>query len=225
MNVKIEPGWGKILQEEFDKPYFENIVNFLKTEKAQGKTIYPAGPDIFRAFELAPFEDVKAVLLGQDPYHGPGQAHGLCFSVQKGVALPPSLQNIYKELKSDTGIEPPHHGNLEAWARQGLLMLNASLTVEAGKANSHANIGWHTFTDSVIKKISDNKTGIVFILWGRFAQQKKALIDLGKHFVLEAAHPSPFSVHSGFFGSRPFTKTNQLLEQVHKAPIDWQIQD
>lgn len=223
MNVKIEPEWGKVLAEEFEKSYFENIVRFLKEEKAAGKVIYPPGPSIFQAFALTPFSRVKAVLLGQDPYHGYGQAHGLCFSVQKGVPIPPSLINIYKELKDDLDIDPPAHGFLEKWAQQGLLMLNASLTVEAGKPMSHSKIGWEQFTDTVIKKVSDEKEGIVFILWGRFAQQKEVLIDKGKHFILKAAHPSPFSAHSGFLGSRPFSKTNELLIKQGKEPIDWQI--
>ncbi len=223
MSVKIEPEWAEVLSEEFDKEYFQEIVRFLKQEKALGKTIYPAGPDIFRAFELTPFSKVKAVLLGQDPYHGYGQAHGLCFSVQKGVPPPPSLVNIYKELKDDLGIDPPPHGCLEEWAQQGLLMLNASLTVEAAKPMSHSKIGWEIFTDTVIRKVSEQKEGIIFLLWGRFAQQKEVLIDKQKHFILKAAHPSPFSAYSGFFGSRPFSKTNELLEKAGKKPIDWHI--
>lgn len=223
MNVKIEPSWAKVLANEFEQPYFKGIVDFLKAEKAAGKTIYPAGADIFNAFSLTPFDNVKAVLLGQDPYHGAGQAHGLCFSVQKGVATPPSLVNMYKELKDDLGLDTPPHGNLESWARQGLLMLNATLTVEAAQANSHSKIGWGQFTDAVIKSVSDNKEGIVFILWGKFAQQKEALIDASKHFVLKAAHPSPFSAYNGFLGSKPYSNTNTLLTQQGKQPIDWQL--
>lgn len=224
MNVKIESSWAEALAPEFEKPYFEGIVNFLKEEKAAGKIIYPAGPNIFNAFSLTPFNEVKAVLLGQDPYHGAGQAHGLCFSVQKGITPPPSLVNMYKELKADLDIDTPPHGFLEAWAKQGLLMLNASLTVEAGNANSHSKIGWDQFTDAVIKTVSEKKTGIVFILWGRFAQQKEVLIDKSKHFILKAAHPSPFSAYNGFFGSRPFSQTNKLLEQHGLPGIDWRLE-
>lgn len=224
MNVQIESSWARALAPEFDKSYFEHIVNFLKAEKAAGKVIYPPGPEIFSAFSLTPFDKVKAVLLGQDPYHGPGQAHGLCFSVRKGVGVPPSLVNMYKELKADLDIDPPGHGFLEHWAQQGLLMLNASLTVEAGKPMSHSKIGWEQFTDAVIRKVSDEKEGIVFLLWGKFAQQKEALIDTSKHFVLKAAHPSPFSATAGFFGSRPYSKTNKLLEQQGKQPIDWRLE-
>jgi uracil-DNA glycosylase len=223
MNVKIEPGWAKVLKPEFEKPYFEGIVNFLKEEKAAGKIIYPPGPEIFSAFTLTPFEQVKAVLIGQDPYHGAGQAHGLCFSVRKGVTVPPSLVNMYKELKADLDINPPGHGFLQQWAEQGLLMLNASLTVEAGKPMSHSKIGWEQFTDAVIRTISDQKEGVVFLLWGKFAQQKEALIDTSKHFVLKAAHPSPFSATAGFFGSRPFSQTNKLLKEQGKEPINWQL--
>ncbi len=223
MDVQIEPGWKTALQSEFDKPYFGGIVQFLKEAKAAGKCIYPPGPLIFNAFALTPFGQVKAVILGQDPYHGAGQAHGLCFSVQKGIRLPPSLQNIYKELQDDTGFVPPPHGCLEDWARQGLLMLNASLTVEAGRPMSHAGIGWASFTDAVIRKVSEEKDGIVFLLWGKFAQQKEALIDTARHFVLKAAHPSPFSAHAGFFGCRHFSKTNVLLQQQGRSPIDWNL--
>lgn len=224
MDVKIEPGWKKLLAPEFEKPYFEGIVNFLKQEKAAGKTIYPPGPEMFSAFTLTPFDKVKAVLLGQDPYHGAGQAHGLCFSVRKGVTVPPSLVNMYKELKADLDIDPPGHGFLEQWAQQGLLMLNASLTVEAGKPMSHSKIGWEQFTDAVIRTVSAQKEGIVFLLWGRFAQQKEALIDTSRHFVLKAAHPSPFSATAGFFGSRPFSTTNKLLQQQGKEPINWRLE-
>jgi uracil-DNA glycosylase len=223
MNVKIEPSWAKVLKAEFEKPYFEGIVKFLKEEKAAGKVIYPPGPEIFNAFTLTPFEHVKAVLIGQDPYHGAGQAHGLCFSVRKGVTVPPSLVNMYKELKADLDIDPPGHGFLEQWAEQGLLMLNASLTVEAGKPMSHSKIGWEQFTDAVIRTVSEEKEGIVFLLWGKFAQQKEVLIDTSKHFVLKAAHPSPFSATAGFFGSRPFSQTNKILKQQGKEPINWQL--
>lgn len=224
MNVQIEPGWKTVLQSEFDQPYFSQIVQFLKAAKAEGKTIYPPGPLIFQAFALTPFDQVKVVILGQDPYHGSGQAHGLCFSVQKGIRLPPSLQNIYKELREDTGFIPPPHGCLEDWARQGVLMLNTSLTVEAGQPMSHAQIGWEQFTNAVIRKISEQKNGVVFLLWGNFARQKESLIDTQKHFVLKAAHPSPFSAHSGFFGCRHFSNTNALLQQQGLSPINWNIQ-
>lgn len=224
MNVQIEPSWEKELAPEFDKPYFAGIVRYLKEQKAEGKEIYPAGPLIFNAFKLTPFDKVKAVLIGQDPYHGKGQAHGLSFSVPPGIKPPPSLMNMYKELKDDLGIEAPAHGCLESWARQGLLMLNTSLTVEAATPMSHSKIGWEQFTDAVIRTVSEKKEGIVFILWGRFAQQKEALIDKNKHFVLKAAHPSPFSAYNGFFGSKPYSRTNELLEQQGKEPINWALQ-
>lgn len=224
MNVQMEPSWAKELAPEFDKPYFAGIVQYLKEQKAAGKEVYPAGPLIFNAFNLTPFNKVKAVLIGQDPYHGKGQAHGLSFSVPPGIKPPPSLMNMYKELKDDLGIDTPSHGCLESWARQGLLMLNTSLTVEAATPMSHSKIGWEQFTDAVIRTVSEKKEGIVFILWGRFAQQKEALIDKSKHFVLKAAHPSPFSAYNGFFGSKPYSRTNELLVQQGKEPIDWALQ-
>lgn len=220
--VQIEESWRTVLQDEFQKPYFPLIKQFIVAQKAKGKTVYPPGPLIFNAFNLTPFIELKVVILGQDPYHGAGQAQGLCFSVPKGMKPPPSLVNIFKEIKTDLGIEPPHHGNLEKWAKQGVLLLNASLTVNAGEANSHAKCGWQTFTDAVIKKISDEKTGIVFLLWGNFAKAKKSLIDTSKHFVFEAAHPSPLS-GGAFFGSKHFSKTNELLKQQGKQPIDWSL--
>jgi uracil-DNA glycosylase len=224
MDVKIEPSWKTVLKDEFTKPYFEQIVHFLKTEKMAGKTIYPPGPLIFNAFEQTPFDKVKVVLLGQDPYHGPGQAHGLCFSVQNGVAPPPSLINIFKEIQSDIGITmPSKNGNLTHWAQQGVLLLNAALTVRANEPFSHSKIGWAVFTDAVIQKVSELKTGIVFLLWGRFAQEKQTLIDETKHHVLKAAHPSPFSADKGFFNCRHFSKTNSLLQQQGKDPVDWKI--
>ena len=223
MDVKIEASWKEALQEEFEKPYFENIVQFLKTEKQSNKTIFPPGSLIFNAFEQTPFDKVKVVLLGQDPYHNYGQAHGLCFSVPQGVAFPPSLQNIFKEIKEDTGIQIPLKGDLTSWAKQGVLLLNASLTVRAHEANSHAKIGWADFTDAVIKKISDKKQGIVFLLWGRFAQNKHILIDGTKHHILTAAHPSPLSAYNGFFGCKHFSKTNELLASQGKEPINWKI--
>src|SRR3982751_1945970 len=213
MDVKIEEGWKNVLKPEFAKPYFQQAVTFIKVEKSQGKTIYPPGPLIFNAFDKTPFDKVKAVLLGQDPYHGSGQAHGLCFSVPDGVMPPPSLVNMFKELNSDVGIPIPQKGNLEKWAKQGVLLLNATLTVQANQAGSHQGKGWENFTDSVIKRISEKKKGVVFILWGKYAQAKEALIDATKHFVLKAPHPSPFSADRGFFGCRHFSKTNELLQQ------------
>jgi uracil-DNA glycosylase len=223
MEVKIEPSWKEALIAEFSKPYFEQIALHLKTEKAQGKTIYPPGSFIFNAFNTTPFDKVKVVLLGQDPYHGPGQAHGLCFSVQNGVPPPPSLVNIFKELKDDLGIEIPGHGNLTYWAQQGVFLLNASLTVRAGEPMSHAKIGWATFTDTVIKTISAKKKNIVFLLWGKFAQEKRILIDESKHCILRTVHPSPLSAHAGFFGSKHFSKTNQYLAANGIDPVDWQL--
>ena len=224
MDVKIEASWKEVLKEEFSKPYFEQIVYFLKTERMAGKTIYPPGSLIFNAFEQTPFDKVKAVIIGQDPYHGPGQAHGHCFSVQDGVPPPPSLVNIFKEIQADIGISiPPGKGNLTHWAQQGVLLLNAALTVRANEPFSHSKIGWATFTDAVIQKISALKTGIVFLLWGKFAQEKQNLIDETRHHVLKAAHPSPFSADKGFFGCRHFSKTNRLLQQEGRDPIDWMI--
>jgi uracil-DNA glycosylase len=220
--VQIEESWKRVLEQEFSKPYFPLIKQFIVEQKAKGKKVYPAGANIFHAFNLTPFDMLKVVILGQDPYHGAEQAHGLCFSVPKGIKPPPSLVNIFKELKEDIGIVPPEHGNLEKWAQQGVLLLNASLTVNAGEPNSHAAHGWHTFTDAVIKKISDEKTGVVFLLWGRFAQNKEALIDTSKHFVLKAGHPSPFSAHL-FLGCKHFSKTNELLEKQGKEKIDWSL--
>jgi len=224
MDVKIEASWKEVLKEAFSKPYFEQIVYFLKTERMAGKTIYPPGTLIFNAFEQTPFDKVKAVIIGQDPYHGPGQAHGLCFSVQDGVPPPPSLVNIFKEIQADIGISiPPGKGNLTHWAQQGVLLLNAALTVRANEPFSHSKIGWAIFTDAVIQKISTLKTGIVFLLWGKLAQEKQNLIDETRHHVLKAAHPSPFSADKGFFGCRHFSKTNSLLLQEGRDPIDWMI--
>ena len=224
MDVKMEASWKEVLQHEFAKPYFLQIVTFLKTEKAAGKTVYPPGPLIFNAFNQTPFSRVKVVILGQDPYHNPGQAHGLSFSVQNGVKPPPSLVNIFKEIQTDIGIAmPAQYGNLTRWAEQGVLLLNASLTVRANEPNSHAKIGWHEFTDAVIQKISDEREGVVFLLWGKFAQDKQLLIDETKHHVLKAAHPSPFSADKGFFGCKHFSKTNNLLVQEGLDPIDWKL--
>lgn len=224
MDVRIEPSWKEALKAEFSKPYFQQIVVFLKTEKAAGKTIYPPGPLIFNAFNQTPFSKLTVVILGQDPYHGNGQAHGLSFSVPNGVNPPPSLVNIFKEIQSDIGVAmPKEYGNLTKWAEQGVLLLNAALTVRAGEPFSHAKIGWAEFTDAVIRKISDEKEGVVFLLWGKFAQEKQALIDETRHHVLKAAHPSPFSADKGFFGCRHFSKTNEFLTRQGSTPIDWKL--
>jgi uracil-DNA glycosylase len=224
MNVRIESSWKEVLKEEFDKPYFVRITEVIRQQKQQGETIYPAGGLIFHAFEKSPFDRVKCVILGQDPYHGPGQAHGLCFSTSGGVPPPPSLLNIFKELHEDTGLPVPRSGNLEKWAASGVLLLNAILTVRAGEPASHSKIGWEQFTDAVIRRISELKTGIVFLLWGRFAQNKQSLIDTSRHHILTAAHPSPFSAAHGFFGSRPFSRSNQLLLAQGKEPVDWSLE-
>jgi len=223
MDVQIEAGWKKELQPEFDKPYFKKIVDFLKQEKQAGKVVYPPGKLIFNAFECTPLDKVKVVILGQDPYHNPGQAHGLSFSVPDGVKPPPSLMNIYKEQLEDLGINQRVTGNLEPWAMQGVMLLNASLTVVANTPNSHGEIGWHIFTDEVIRHISSAKEHVVFMLWGRFAQNKEGLIDQSKHLVLKAAHPSPFSAYNGFFGCRHFSKANSWLQQRGEKPIDWTL--
>jgi uracil-DNA glycosylase len=223
MEVKIEESWKPVLKNEFSKPYFLEAVTFIKTEKALGKVIYPPGSLIFNAFNATPFEQVKVVILGQDPYHGKGQAHGLCFSVPQGVKPPPSLMNIFKELTTDVGMPFPFHGDLTNWAKQGVLLLNASLSVRENEPLSHCQIGWIPFTDSVISLISSQKKNIVFLLWGKYAQEKQALIDETKHLVLKAAHPSPFSANNGFFGCRHFSKTNEYLMKNGKDPIDWSL--
>ena len=223
MDVKIESSWKEVLKVEFSKPYFQQAVLHIKTEKSQGKVIYPPGPYIFNAFNTTPVDQVKVVILGQDPYHGPGQAHGLCFSVQNGVPPPPSLINIFKEMHDDIGVELPNHGNLTHWAEQGVFLLNASLTVRAGEPMSHAKIGWAAFTDTVIRRISDLKEHVVFMLWGKFAQEKKVLIDETKHLVLKAAHPSPLSAHAGFMGCRHFSKANEWLISKGIDPVDWKL--
>ena len=220
MDVAIEDSWKEILKEEFSKEYFVRLVNLLKEEKGAGKTIYPKGSHIFNAFNTTPFDDLKVVILGQDPYHGPGQAHGLSFSVPDGISLPPSLQNIYKELQNDLGVEPKRSGNLEHWAKQGVFLLNAVLTVRAGEPTSHSNIGWTTFTDAVIKAISDNKEGVIFMLWGNFARSKKELIDTSRHYVLEASHPSPLA-RGAFFGCKHFSRCNELLAKLGKSLVKW----
>ena len=222
MDVRIEDSWKNALAGEFGKPYFESLVRFLHEEKAAGKKIFPPGSQIFRAFELTPVSHVKVVILGQDPYHGLGQAHGLSFSVPDGVPAPPSLKNIFKEIESDLGIRMSGYPNLENWARQGVLLLNAVLTVRSGEAASHSRIGWTEFTDAVIKYISDNCEGVVFMLWGNFARSKRDLIDRSRHHVLEAAHPSPLA-RGAFFGCRHFSQANNLLAAQGRAPIDWQL--
>jgi len=223
MDVKIDASWKEVLKNEFSKSYFEQIPQHIKTEKSQGKTIYPPGSLIFNAFNTTPFDKIKVVILGQDPYHGAGQAHGLCFSVQNGVVPPPSLLNIFKELQDDIGITIPNHGNLTHWAQQGVFLLNASLTVRAGEPMSHSKIGWAEFTDCVIKKISELKKNVVFLLWGKFAQEKRVLIDETKHLILRSVHPSPLSAYGGFFGCKHFSKTNEYLVKQGIDPIDWKI--
>ncbi|TVQ12186.1 MAG: uracil-DNA glycosylase [Bacteroidetes bacterium] len=222
VNPEIESGWKEVLKEEFEKPYFPVLKEFLIKERANN-VVYPPGPQIFAAFNHTPFKEAKVVILGQDPYHGPGQAHGLCFSVPAGIAPPPSLINIFKELKSDLGIPFPGHGNLEKWAKQGILLLNATLTVRANNAGSHQKKGWETFTDRAIELLSQKRKNLVFILWGNYAIKKTALIDASKHLVLTSVHPSPLSASRGFFGCRHFSKTNEYLSQNSKKPIDWNL--
>ena len=220
--VQLAESWKPLLAQEFNQPYFTQLTEFIKHEKAAGKTIYPLGSQIFNAFEFTPFNEVKVVILGQDPYHGAGQAHGLCFSVNKNVAVPPSLKNIYKELQTDMeGYTAPNHGDLSHWAKQGVLLLNATLTVEKDKAGSHQGKGWEQFTDAVIKQLSTQKEKLVFILWGKFAQSKATLINTQKHLVLMAAHPSPFSAYNGFLGCKHFSKTNAYLIANNLTPISW----
>jgi uracil-DNA glycosylase len=220
MTVKIEESWQNVLQDEFEKPYFKSLVSFVKDEYATQK-VYPPGSEIFNAFEHCPFDAVKVVILGQDPYHGPNQANGLAFSVKDGIRVPPSLLNIFKEIKNDLGKDLPPTGNLERWAEQGVLLLNATLTVRAGDAGSHQKKGWEEFTDAVVRKVNDEKEGVVFMLWGAYAQKKGAFIDERKHLVLKAAHPSPFAADRGFFGTHHFSKANAYLKAQGKEPIDW----
>jgi len=220
MEVKIESSWKDKLQSEFEKDYFVKLVDFVKNEYAT-KTVYPPGKLIFNAFNQCPFDKVKVVILGQDPYHEPGQAHGLCFSVNDGVLFPPSLQNIFKEIETDLGIKTPQTGNLLRWAQQGVLLLNATLTVRAHAAGSHQNKGWETFTDAVIHHIAEEKEHVVFILWGSYAQNKGEFINPNKHLVLKSPHPSPLSAHRGFFGNKHFSKTNDYLRQTGQEPIQW----
>lgn len=214
--------WNPILRGEFAKPYWPQLQQFVATERANGE-VFPPNDEVFAALHLTSYADTKVMILGQDPYHGPGQAHGLCFSVKRGVRVPPSLANMYKELATDVGFVPPAHGNLEAWARQGVLLLNTTMTVRSGAAASHQGQGWETFTDEVIRAVSAKAETVVFILWGAHARKKKALIDVGRHVVLEAPHPSPLSAHRGFFGSAPFSKANEALVAAGREPIDWQL--
>ena len=222
IDPNIHESWKAILLEEFNQPYFMALKQFLVQEK-KTHAIYPSGNKIFAAFNRTSFDQVKVVILGQDPYHGKGQAHGLCFSVPQGITPPPSLVNIFKEMNNDLDISIPSHGNLEAWTEQGVLLLNATLTVRANQAGSHQNKGWENFTDAVIRKISEGKEGLVFLLWGRYAQAKEHLIDGDRHHILKAAHPSPFSAHSGFFGCRHFSRANDILAEQGISPIDWSL--
>ena len=221
--IKLHPSWLAVLAEEFDQPYMQALKAFLQQEKTAGKVIYPQSSNWFAAFDSTPFDQVKVVILGQDPYHGPGQAHGLCFSVQPGVAIPPSLRNIYQELNQDLNVAAPGHGGLSGWAEQGVLLLNATLTVEQGNAGAHQGKGWEQFTDKAIQALNEQREGVVFLLWGSYAQKKGAFIDASKHKVLKAPHPSPLSAHRGFLGCRHFSKANRYLEDAGKTPIDWQV--
>jgi len=223
MSIKLDPSWLEPLQAEFDQPYMGELKRFLLAERDAGKRIFPAGANWFRALDLTPLDKVKVVILGQDPYHGPGQAHGLCFSVPEGVRPPPSLVNIYKELESDLGIRRPPHGFLEHWATQGVLLLNSVLTVEMGMAASHRDRGWERFTDAVVQLVNDKPQPVVFMLWGSYAQKKASFVDTNRHLVLKAPHPSPLSAHSGFLGCRHFSKANAFLESRGLAPIDWAL--
>ncbi len=221
MDIKIEPSWKRVLEAEFEKEYFKNLIEFVKSEYKK-YTCFPSGKSIFAAFDHTPFNDVKVVIIGQDPYHGPGQANGLCFSVADGVAIPPSLQNMYKEIYSDLNLETPISGNLERWASQGVLLLNATLTVRAHQAGSHQKKGWEEFTDAVIREISEKREGVVFLLWGGYAKKKGAKIDTSKHLVLTSGHPSPLSANRGYwFGNKHFSQTNDYLKAQKKSPIAW----
>jgi uracil-DNA glycosylase len=222
VNPQIEESWKAILKDEFEKQYFKELKEFLVAEKSK-YPIYPPGGQIFNAFRMTPFHDVRVVLLGQDPYHGPGQAHGLCFSVPAGISAPPSLGNIFREIERDLGIPVPTHGNLGKWAKQGVFLLNATLTVRANQPGSHQRKGWENFTNAVISRLSEKRVGLVFLLWGKFAQEKEALIDTNRHYVLKAAHPSPYSAYNGFFGCRHFSKTNEILKRHGLDEIDWGI--
>lgn len=221
--VNLNESWRTPLQPQFDSSNLADLKAFLLTEKSAGKVIYPKGSEWFAALDATPLESVRVVILGQDPYHGEGQAHGLCFSVQQGVRPPPSLMNIYKEIKADLGLEPPKHGNLKAWAEQGVLLLNSVLTVEAGKATSHQGKGWEKFTDAIVQLVNDQPNPVVFILWGSYAQKKAAFVDQSKHLVLKSVHPSPLSAHNGFFGSKPFSQANSFLKSKARGEIDWRL--
>lgn len=221
--IKLQSSWKDALRDEFDKPYMGQLRTFLQEQKSAGKEIYPPGPLIFNALNTTPLEQVRVVIIGQDPYHGPGQAHGLCFSVQPEVAIPPSLLNIYKEIKRDLNIDIPAHGYLQSWAQQGVLLLNTSLTVERGQAGSHAKVGWQFFTDRIIELVSERQQNVVFLLWGSHAQSKQSLIDPTRHLVLKSVHPSPLSAYRGFIGNGHFSRTNQYLTQHGYAPINWQV--
>lgn len=223
--IKLHPSWLDRLKPEFEAPYMGELKRFLLGERERGRKIFPRGSNWFRALDLTPLEDVRVVILGQDPYHGPGQAHGLCFSVPSGIRPPPSLVNIYKELRSDLGIEPARHGFLEHWAKQGVLLLNSVLTVEMGRAASHRDRGWERFTDQVIGEVNEKQEPVVFMLWGSYAQRKAAFVDQSRHLVLKAPHPSPLSAHSGFFGCGHFSKANAFLESRGRIPIDWALPD
>ncbi|ODS24696.1 uracil-DNA glycosylase [Candidatus Endobugula sertula] len=222
-NIQLHDSWLQHLQVEFDQPYMQQLKQFLLSEKAQGKVIYPTGNNIFNAFNSTHFDDVKVVILGQDPYHGPGQAHGLCFSVPYGVPSPPSLVNIFKEIQRDLGLPIPQHGCLQSWAEQGVLLLNATLTVQQAQAGSHQNRGWEEFTDKAIQRLNELREGIVFLLWGSYAQKKGRLIDGSKHYILQSPHPSPLSAHRGFLGNGHFSKTNQYLADNGQAMINWAL--
>ncbi len=223
-DIRLETSWKKHLMSEFEKDYMKNLKSFLSTQYEAKKTIYPRGTEYFTALNLTPFEKVKVVIVGQDPYHGPNQAHGLSFSVKPGVPPPPSLVNIYKELHNDLGLTPPKHGHLEKWAQQGVLLLNAVLTVEGGRAASHQGKGWEEFTDRIIHLLNDHRENLVFVLWGSYAQKKGAFIDRKKHLVIESPHPSPLSAHRGFLGSKPFSKINTYLTATKQEPIDWRLE-
>jgi uracil-DNA glycosylase len=222
-DIKLEETWKFALETEFEDPYMADLKSFLVSEKKAGKLIFPKGSEYFRALDLTPLDEVKVVILGQDPYHGEGQAHGLCFSVRPGVRIPPSLVNIYKEMEADLGIAPAKHGFLEHWAEQGVLLLNSVLTVEEGKAAAHQGKGWERFTDAVIRTVNEECDGVVFILWGAYAQKKAAFVDEERHLVIKSAHPSPLSAHNGFLGSKPFSKANEYLQSIGKDPVDWEL--
>ncbi len=222
-DIKLEAGWKALLAPEFEKPYMQGLKAFLQAQRAAGKHVFPKGNEYFHALDLTPPDKVRVVILGQDPYHGEGQAHGLSFSVRPGVRVPPSLVNIYKELQSDLGIPPARHGFLEQWARQGVLLLNSVLTVEMGMAAAHQGKGWEQFTDAVIRAVNDQPHPVVFLLWGAYAQKKAAFVDQNRHLVIKSAHPSPLSAHNGFLGSKPFSKANAFLVSKGFAPIDWAL--